>query len=283
MSIFERTYKYLHITVNPKNCDGSNRNEDYLEDKLVETLDSFLIKKSYRYARAIEKNNDNVGRHYHFALYGHQKYSIKYIKETLFEILEQFYLLSENAYKRSIVIKHKSLDKLNLVAGGYLTKQYKDISTIDNNYCTNISDEEIVKFKEEYETIVSTSATNRFSVWVLSQKDTLTSLQNINKYYEAISIIIQQDEEAFNLLTADNFGKFKCYIISKYRITFDFNNIRKLHRQLLEFLISINKFTNKDYETLVNFYNLTICDEYKIIEDDNQYEQKSILNFWSIN
>lgn len=283
MSIFERTYRYLHITVNPKNCDGSGINKDFLLPEIIESLDNFLIKKSMKHSRAIEKNGDNVGHHYHFAFYGYQKVSIKYIQSQLWEILGEYYVLSENGLKRSVVIKHKTLDKLNLVAGGYLTKQYKDLTEIDDNYISNINDEELQKYKEEYETVSSTSAAKRFSVWVLADKDVLTSIQNINKYYEAISVIIDNDEEAFNLLTADNFGKFKCYIISKYKITFDCNNIRKLHRQILEFLISINKYNKKDYESLVDFYNMKISDEYKIIEDENQYEQKSILNFWSLN
>ncbi len=89
-------YNYFHITINPKNCDGSNRQIDFLSNELISELDKYLIYQSKSFARAIETNKDKLGHHYHFVLFAKQALEKKILNNHLKEMISHHYLLSDD-------------------------------------------------------------------------------------------------------------------------------------------------------------------------------------------
>lgn len=157
-----KQYNYFHITVQPKNCDGSGREINYLSETLVSLLDGYLINISDKYARAVENNNDKTGQHYHFVSFAKKKDTCQNIKNNLLHIIQTIYTISDTAQKRLVYVKHKTNKQAHLCAGGYLTKQYSG-----RRLKTNIDEDTIKKYKQEYETLVVSSKQTEFSKWVL--------------------------------------------------------------------------------------------------------------------
>lgn len=279
-----RKYRYFHITVQPKNCDGSGREINFLTTELIELLDKHLCDTTQvlYYARAIERNKDLTGQHYHIVLFHHEKdkKSVQYYKDYINYLVGTIYNLSDNALQRLVFVKHKTKKQAYLCAGGYLTKQYK-------GRClnTNISREELEKNRAEYETLVSNKKENEFSKWVLDceSRDYPHDLDRKNKYFEALSIIFKNDSEILAQFNSSNFHNFYLSILYKYKISFPFKCIKTFHRQILEYLYVKSKTNKIDNESLVNLLQFSKSDEFKIIEDENQFEQQTILNYWSLN
>lgn len=279
-----RKYSYLHITINPKNCDASSREIDFLTDELIEELDKYLISLSYNYSRAIELNKDKMGHHYHFAMFSKFKRLPSYISKMLTEIVSHHYLLSEDSQKHLLQVKHKTKKQINLCACGYLTKQFKDITLLKNNkkFISNIDDDDMKQYREEYETLHEQSAQNKFSVWVLDETKTLLSIKEINKYYEILVILIEKDEEVNKIISSSNFHKLYPYILHKYKISYRYKNIKEFHRYIVEFLISINKYSKEDYESLVQLVKFQKEEWGFNVETNQSYESNTILNYWSL-
>lgn len=291
-----RKYSYLHITVNPKNCDASSRETDFLTDGLINELDKYLISLSYNYSRAIELNKDKIGHHYHFAMFSKYKRLPSYIKDMLTEIVSHHYLLSEDSKKHLIQVKHKTKKQIALCACGYLTKQFKGTEFLKlcrdeieqklngepSKFISNIDDDDMKQYREEYETLNEHSAQNKFSVWVLDENKTLQSIKEINKYYEVLVILMEKDEEIDKIISSSKFHKLYPYILHKYKISYRYKQIKEFHRYIVEFLISINKYSKEDYESLVQLVKFQ-KEEWGIdIGTTNQYETNTILNYWSL-
>lgn len=276
-------YNYFHITINPKNCDGSGRHINFLTKEIVEALDKYLISLSSEYARAIENNRDLVGQHYHFVVFAKSKMNLNLLKTNLMEIISHYYNLSEASEKRLIYIKHKTKKQAQLCAGGYLSKQFVEFDNTEHyRWLNNINDEDMVEYRKEYETLVEKSSTNKFSLWVLNEDKTITSIRCINKYYEALDILLLHDEHLVKMFNSLNFQNFYIYILQKYKISYSFSKIQIFRRQIIEYLISKKLHSKIDYESLVNLLKFSKSDEFLTIEDENQYEQTTILNFWSL-
>ncbi len=277
-------YNYFHITINPKNCDGTGRNFNFLTKELYQALDKYLISLSSQYSRAIEDNKDLIGQHYHFVLFAKSKKNKTLLNTNLTEIISQYYNLSEASEKRLIYIKHKTKKQAQLCAGGYLTKQFKDFNkSCTFKYLSNINDEDMKSYREEYETLVENSnSTSKFSEWVLNVEKTTFAIEKINKYYEVLDILLVNDEKLKKMFSTLNFHNFYIYILCKYKISYLYNRVEIFRRQIIEYLISKNLNSNLDYESLVNLLKFSKSDEFKIIEDENQYEQNTILNYWSL-
>ncbi len=275
-----QTYSFFHITIQPKNCDGSNREDfNFLTPHLVTLFDTYLNKQASQYARAIERNKDHTGQHYHYVLYAKEKLTIKKLKDDLLHIIQDTYAITDQAHKRLIYIKHKTRKQANLCAGGYLTKQYHGTA-----FKTNLEAELIKDYKLEYETLVSKKKLSEFSEWVLAyeKRKFPTSIRTINKYLEVISIIIENDPEFLNKFNSSNFHNFYLSILYKYKISYEYSDVKKFHRQILEYLYCLGKSTKIDNESLVNLMRFNKSDEFKIIEHQNQYEENTILNYWSL-
>ena len=277
-----RLYKYFHITVNPKNCDGTDRIDNYLIPKLITELDSNLISLSAQYARAIEQNRDKYGKHYHFVMFSTEKYEEKNIKTKILDILQNHYALTEQGQNMSVKIKHKTLNQANLCAGGYLTKSFKKGFAKNELYITNIDDEKIKSYREEYETILSESAKGKFSKWVLYEEKDKTWIRTINEYCRAIDIIRNFEDTELIQFNSSNFQKYYIHILQKYKIGFEYNNIKKFHRQIIEYLIMDNNSTETDNETLVHFIKFQKEEIININYTSNGYQPEGILKYWSI-
>lgn len=285
-----RKYNYFHFTINPKNCDGTNRTIDFLSKELITELDNYLIDLSLEYSRAIESNKDKYGHHYHFVMFAKTGLKKEQLEGHLLEIISHFYLLSADSKKHLLYIKHKTKKQAGLCAGGYLTKQFKDLSEINredqSKYKTNISDEVIKTNRIEYESLEKDRAVSNFSEWVLNEdKYTPVVYTRITEYYKAIKTILDNDT-TIKLNNAEEFPDFYISVLYKYKISFEYNNIRKFHRQILEFIISENnreELEKSDYESIVNLLRFSKSDSYMNIINENQYEQNTILNYWSLN
>lgn len=277
-------YNYFHITINPKNCDGSGIHINYLTKEIIKALDDYLISLSCEYARAIENNKDLVGQHYHFVVFAKKKTNLTYLKNNLTEIISHYYNLSEASEKRLIYIKHKTKKQAQLCAGGYLAKQFVEFDNTEHyRWINNIKDEDMVEYRKEYETLVENSnSASKFSKWVLNEDKTTTSIRCINKYYEVLDILLTIDETLVEMFNSLNFQNFYIYILQTYKISYSFSKIQIFRRQIIEYLISKKLHSNLDYESLVDFLKFSKTDHFKVIEDENQYEQQTILNFWSL-
>lgn len=274
-----RNYNYFHITVQPKNCDGTNREINYLSKNLIEVLDKYLLNISNNYARVVENNSDKTGQHYHFVCFAKKADTCEHIKSNLIHIISNIYSLSDTAQERLVYVKHKTLKQAHLCAGGYLTKQYSGQRLV-----TNISSDVIEQYKKEYETLCVSKKSNEFSKWVLdyNKRSYPHVFNKINKYYEALSIIFEEDKKILDEFSSSNFQNFYLSILYKYKISYEYSDIKKFQRQILEYLVVLSKNTNIDNESLVNLMKFNKSDEYKIIEDENQYETNTILNYWSL-
>lgn len=277
-----RQYKYFHITVNPKNCDSTDRAIDFLTPQLVKDLDICLISKALQYSRVIELNGDKIGHHYHFVLYSSQKLDINSIETELYNIIGKYYQLSDKAQGRTIKTHHKSLTQANLCAGGYLTKTFKNGFIDKKTYITNINDDDLKSYRKEYETKLSTSAKGQFSVWVLDENKTPTWIRSFNEYVKALIEIEKSDDVELIKNNSSNFQKYYIHILQKYKIGFEYNNIKKFHRQIIEYLITDNNFTETDYETLVEFLQFKKDEIINTNYTSNGYQPESILKYWSI-
>ena len=277
-----RTYKYFHITINPKNCDGSNRNDDYLTKSLIRELDNLLLPLSVNYARAIERNGDHIGHHYHFAFSAKEKWKSMDLQSQVHTCLVKFYELSEAGRKRAVCVRHKTEKQLKLVAYGYITKQYTKLGSSNPNYISNFPDEDLRQYKKEYESLKAKADFNRFSEWVLDCDKKKTAIQHISRYYEVMDIVIKNDE--ITDISEFNFHKkLYLHILVNYKISFEYNSIKKFHRQILEYLEMSGFSTNIGSETLVNFLKLQKQGLYIETHTENGYKQSKIGEYFEIN
>jgi hypothetical protein len=256
-----RQYKYYHITVQPKGCDGTNRNDDYLSNTLVSKLDTQLLLYSKHFARAIEKNTDKVGHHYHYAIELHNKMEREKLKDIVMQIVREQYDLSEQGEQRVVRVVQKTLKAFKLVAYGYCTKQFETIEG-NPNYISKMPDEDITPYIEEYQQLVETKKKTDFQEWVLDTEKKPTAIRNISRYYEVLNIVIERENT--ENINEFNFHKLLyMHIVTKYKITYEYSSISKFHRQVLEYLYMYGYLTNTGSETLVNFTRFK-----KLVETD---------------
>lgn len=280
-----RLYKYFHITVQPKNCDGTNRNDDYLSATLVRKLDTALVPLSKHFARAIERNKDLIGTHYHISIWLKEKTERKPMTDFVRDIVRECYDLSEQGERKSVVVINKTQKEMKLIAYGYCTKQFE---TLDGNanYKSDMPDEDFEEYKKEYEELVKRKKETDFSEWVLDTEKKPTSVRNISRYYEIMDIVIQRD----NIENVNEFNFHKLiyfHILVNYKITFDYNSIKKFHRQILEYLYQKNdnniKLSEIGSETLVNFTRFKKQVDFEEIPYGKGFVKSDIREYFEIN
>lgn len=286
-----KQYLYFTINIQPKNCDGTGRTDDYLSPKLIEQFKEFVFSKSNRYAIAIETNKDEINHHFHSALKVKDKTTISYLQNKLYEILEQYYDISENGYKRAIVVKHHTKTTFENTACGYLTKQFQSLSNNNNNYhIKGFSDPEITEYKERYLKAVEQQEDKKTfftpkihrSDWILDKtKKDMVLYKDVNSYFKAVRIILEDMNETN--ISSENIEKYYLSILQVYKIGFQFASIKKFHRDFLQFIFSINQNSEMDTETLVNFFSLKKSNDLETnYIPDIGYTQTTISRFWSI-
>lgn len=278
-----RLYRYYHITVQPKNCDGTNRNDDYLSGNLVRKLDTALVPLSKHFARAIERNTDLVGTHYHYAIWLKEKTERAPFTDFVRDIVREEYDLSEQGERKSVVVINKTQKEMKLIAYGYCTKQFGNGTISCNaNYKSDMPDEEFEEYKKEYEELVKRKKQTDFSEWVLDPFKKPTAVRNISRYYEIMDIIIEKED-------IENINEFNwhkllyLHILSKYRITFEYNSIQKFHRQILEYLYMKMKISEIGSETLVNFTRFKKTVDFEKIPFGKGFVKSDIREYFEIN
>lgn len=276
-----RLYRYFHATIQPKNCDGTNRNDDYLSSTLVRKLDSAIMPLSKHFARAIEKNTDKVGHHYHIVVWLKEKTERKPFLDFIKDIVKEEYDLSEQGEKLAVVVVNKTQRDMKLVAYGYCTKQFETLQG-NPNYKSDMPDEEFEEYKKEYEELVKRKKETDFSEWVLDRSKKATAVRNISRYYEIMDIVIERDNIE-NITEFNWHTQIYFYIIREYNITFEYNSIQKFHRQILEYLYMKMKITEIGSETLVKFTRFNKKVDFNEIPFGKGFVKTDIREYFEIN
>lgn len=276
-----RNYRYFHITVQPKNCDGSSRDPyDFLTPQLVSKLDTQLMLLSKHFARGIEKNSDKSGRHYHIAIELKEKTERNTILNFVKDIVREFYDLTEVGERKAVYCYQKTLKQFKLVAYGYITKQFKTLQG-NPNYKSQMPDEDISHYVKEYEELVERKKQTDFQEWVLDEEKKPTATRHISRYYEIMNIVIEKD----NIENINEFNYHKLlylHILTKYKITYEYNSISKFHRQVLEYLYMYGYLTNTGSETLVNFTRFKKLVETDTINTENGNKTITLREYFDI-
>lgn len=276
-----RQYRYYHITVQPKNCDGTNRNDNYLTPNLVCKLDTQLQLLSKHFARGIEKNSDHIGTHYHIAIELKQKEEKEKLLNFIRDIVREEYDLSEIGERKAVVCMQKTLKSFKLIAYGYITKQFKTLSG-NPNYKSHMPDEDTEVYTKEYEELTKRKKQTDFSEWVLDRSKKATAVRNISRYYEIMDIIIERDNIE-NITEFNWHTQIYFYIIREYNITFEYNSIQKFHRQILEYLYMKMKITEIGSETLVNFTRFNKKVDFTELPFGKGFVKTDIREYFEIN
>lgn len=284
-----RKYNYFTINVQPKNCDGSGQTEDYLSPKLHEQFRKYVSSMSNRYAIAIEQNSDEVNRHLHVALKTKKPLEVSDIHNTSYNILEQFYDITEAGYKRAIVIRHHTKRSFENTACGYLTKQFETLENNPNYESVGFDTLEINEYKSRYETEVEEHEKKKHETkgihtkkFILDKNKRICLYKDINTYFKAVQIILEELQE-LDKINSSNFEKYYIVILQEYKIGYQINSIKKFHRDFLFFLTTINQLTDFDTETLVNFlsFKKLVTNETSYIPNQG-YTSSYISEYWSI-